>query len=124
MTSAFDHRLGSRSAGQVAACPPSRGARSRSTRTPMPPTAPPVIGTGRWPPVLPDMGEPGSGATVVLALQGDLDFAAAEEVLPEILALRGSGCRCVVLDTERVTRVRHVAARLLVAALADVEADG
>jgi glutaminase len=61
---------------------------------------------------------------VVLALQGELDFAAAEEVLSEILALRDRGLTGLLIDTTGVSRIRHVAARLLAAALADADAAG
>jgi glutaminase len=60
----------------------------------------------------------------VLELQGELDFAAAELVLAELLALAGSGVRFLLLDLTLVWRMRPVAADLLSAALADLERDG
>lgn len=59
---------------------------------------------------------------VVLELQGELDLAAAEEVLHELRGL--PPVRRVVLDAGRVTRMRPVAARLLDAALDDLRAAG
>jgi glutaminase len=63
-------------------------------------------------------------AIVVLQLQGELDFAAAEQVLTELLALPPSGIRLLVLDLDLVSRLRPVAATLLTAGLADLARHG
>jgi glutaminase len=54
----------------------------------------------------------------VLELQGELDFAAAELVLTDLLVLPESGTRVLLLDLRLVSRMRPVAAGLLTAALA------
>jgi glutaminase len=61
---------------------------------------------------------------VVLQLQGELDFAAAESLLADLLALRASQTPVLLLDLDRVSRMRPVAARLVSAAIADLTRDG
>jgi anti-anti-sigma regulatory factor len=63
-------------------------------------------------------------AIVVLQLQGELDFAAAELVLADLLALRGSGTLVLLLDLDLVSRMRPVAAGLLTAGVADLAQNG
>jgi glutaminase len=63
-------------------------------------------------------------AIVLLALQGELDFAAAELVLTDLLALPAAGARLLLLDLELVTRVHPVAAGLLAAAVEDLAGAG
>jgi glutaminase len=58
----------------------------------------------------------------VLDLQGELDFAAAESVLADLLALPAA--RPLVLDLTAVSRIRPVAAGLLTATLADLARAG
>lgn len=60
----------------------------------------------------------------VVELQGELDFAAAELVLTDLLALPATGIRLLLLDLSLVGRIRPVAAELLGAALADLARDG
>jgi glutaminase len=60
----------------------------------------------------------------VLDLQGELDFAAAELVVAELLGLAGSGVRLLLLDLALVWRMRPVAAGLIGAALTDLAHDG
>jgi glutaminase len=60
----------------------------------------------------------------VLELQGELDFAAAELVLAEVLALPETGKRLLLLDLGLVWRMRPVAAGLLTTALADLAGQG
>jgi anti-anti-sigma regulatory factor len=65
-----------------------------------------------------------AAATTVLELQGELDFAAAESVLAELLALAGSATRLLVLDLVAVSRVRPVAGDLITATLTDLAGAG
>jgi glutaminase len=65
-----------------------------------------------------------AAATSVLELQGELDFAAAESVLADLLVLPGSATRLLVLDLTAVSRVRPVAADLFTATLADLAGAG
>jgi glutaminase len=65
------------------------------------------------------------GPTVaVRGLQGELDFAAAEVALHELVEVRETAARGLVLDLHAVTRSWPVATRLLAAAVADLVAAG
>jgi glutaminase len=64
------------------------------------------------------------GPVAVLEVQGELDFAAAEVVLGELLRLPGSGTRILLLDLDRVSRIWPVAADVLTAAAADLAEHG
>ena len=65
-----------------------------------------------------------TAAVTVLELQGELDFAAAESVLADLLALPGSATRLLVLDLTAVSRVRPVAGGLFTAAVTDLARAG
>jgi glutaminase len=56
----------------------------------------------------------------VIAVQGDLEFAAAERLLWSVAEAIGQGSGatgCLLLDAHRVTRIHHVAERMLVTRL-------
>jgi glutaminase len=56
----------------------------------------------------------------VIAVQGDLEFAAAERLLWSVAEAIGQGSAatgCLLLDAHRVTRIHHVAERMLVTRL-------
>jgi glutaminase len=65
-----------------------------------------------------------ASATTVLQLQGELDFAAVESVLADLLALPGSATRLLVLDLTAVSRIRPPAAGLLTATVAELARAG
>ncbi|QSQ26682.1 glutaminase A [Pyxidicoccus parkwayensis] len=63
------------------------------------------------------------GAIHLRALQGDIEFAAAESVLQSLGALPGKA-RWLVLELEGVTRLHPIAARMLDAAVAELGGRG
>lgn len=63
-------------------------------------------------------------AIAVRGLQGELDFAGAEVALAELLAVRETPARALVLDLRAVTRVWPIASRLLSAVVGDLAAAG
>ncbi|MGX7681504.1 glutaminase A [Jatrophihabitans sp. DSM 45814] len=65
-----------------------------------------------------------TSAVVIRALQGELDFAAAEVVLIELLGLTPPQVRALVLDLSSVTHAWPVAVRLLAAAIAALTEQG
>ena len=64
------------------------------------------------------------GPVAVLEVQGELDFAAAEVVLGELLSLPESGTRILLLDLDRVSRIWPVAADVLTGAVAGLAEHG
>ena len=78
-------------------------------------------------PSLDEEPRPGDGTVVVLGLQGDVEFAAAEIVLHTIAPLWrrvADGPVWLVVDLSRVTRLHPVAAAMLGATTADLTALG
>lgn len=63
-------------------------------------------------------------AIAVRGLQGELDFAGAEVALAELLAVRETPARALVLDLRAVTRVWPIASGLLSAVVGDLAAAG
>lgn len=69
--------------------------------------------------------EAGEGRRIaVIAVQGDVEFAAAEQVVDATLAEVAGGATSVLLDLHRVTRVHHVADRMLDVLLGGLIEDG
>ncbi len=69
--------------------------------------------------------EAGEGRRIaVIAAQGDVEFAAAERIVDAMLAEVASGATAVLLDLHRVTRIQHVADRMLDVLLAGLIEDG
>jgi glutaminase len=59
----------------------------------------------------------------VIAAQGDLEFAATERLLwsiAEAIAVEPDATACLLLDAHRVTRIHHVAERMLVTRLGNM----
>ena len=68
--------------------------------------------------------EAGDGRIAVIAAQGDVEFAAAEQIVDATLAEVAGGATSVLLDLHRVTRIQHVADRMLDVLLAGLIEDG
>jgi glutaminase len=60
----------------------------------------------------------------VIAAQGDVEFAAAERIVDATLAEVAGGATAVLLDLHRVTRIQHIADRMLDVLLAGLIEDG
>ncbi len=69
--------------------------------------------------------EAGEGRRIaVIAAQGDVEFAAAERIVDATLAEVAGGATSVLLDLHRVTRIQHIADRMLDVLLAGLIEDG
>jgi len=69
--------------------------------------------------------EAGEGRRIaVIAAQGDVEFAAAERIIDATLAEVAGGATAVLLDLHRVTRVHHIAERMLDVLLSGLIEDG
>lgn len=67
----------------------------------------------------------GAGRRIaVIAAQGDVEFAAAERIADAVLGEVAGGATAVLLDLHRVTRVHHIADRMLDVLLAGLIEDG